>query len=313
MALFDDIKAQLDRQPKAAPVPSYQKMAEKLLKAKAGIIDSKPSSTPAASRRGEQAAVAAASEGALGSRVQGLLASQGLEAQAAQQRAEAGQAQAELSAQRQSSYADLSSGLQKSALQRQAQEEEASSRLLAQKNIQQSQSSAAFQRAADKLASDRKVSEDDIFRTFRQGSQELGQRRDAAALEELAQTLALRDDAYATEIKRVGDLNGLADEGAFRREYARIQNNNNEQLTQMYNDWFIEFNKDKNAFAEKLANIDMDSAMSAMKTIAQAEGEGQMIRGGVKVGQAVYEGRKQSERDAQAEKDRQDRKATLGY
>jgi len=295
MALFDDIKAQLDNQAPAQATPNYQAIATKLLAAKSGKVASGPATAPAASQLGQTAAVAAASD-PLGSKVQGLLGSQALGAQAVQQRAEQDQAQQALSAQRQQSYADLAAGQQKGAMTRQAQEQEATSGLLAQKNINIAQTTAAYQQGLDRLASDRRISENDLFTGFRHGNQELSQRADAAQLESLAQTMALRDEAYVDNLQRVGDLSGLRDDAAFRREYIRVQNDNNEELTNLFNGWAVQFNDNKNGFNEMISGMDVDSAMKNYTTVAQAEGEAQMVKGGIKIGESAYAAKKEGEK-----------------
>jgi len=312
VALFDEIKAKLDTQKAPAATPNYQAMAAKLLAAKSGKAAPASTTAPAASQLGQTAAVAAASEG-IGSKVQGLLASQGLEAKAQAQRAEAAQAQATLNAQRQQSYADLAAGQQKGALQRSSQEDLAGASLISQRNIQNAQTSAAYQQGLAKLASDRKVAQDDLFSSYRQGTRQLAQRQDAADLEQLATTMALSDEAYINQILQVGELNGLRDSANFQREYARLQNNNDEELAQFSAEWFQKYSSDKNQFDVDLANMNGDVAMQVMAQVARAEGQSQMIQGGTKVGTAAYGSYKESQRERRDEQDRQNRIDRVGY
>lgn len=139
-------------------------------------------------------------------------------------------------------------------------------------------SSDAEQRIAN-LLSDKKITEDQIFTQYSQDNRELAFRRDAASLEQMATTLALRDKAYMNEITAIGSERNLKDDIDFQKETTRLIMG--EEVASVLNQ--IGFGEeqlaDQQAFERQMAQLSINDAIALMEAQIKAGQTQQAIQG----------------------------------
>lgn len=109
------------------------------------------------------------------------------------------------------------------ALQQQAQQQQAQISQQAQ-NVQQQQALQAKQEAANFRAQQQQLAQKttDLLQGLQQSNQELEFRKDAAQVEQAAQTMALRNKNYVNNLAQIGEEQRLQDKQAFDREAERV-------------------------------------------------------------------------------------------
>lgn len=286
MSLFDEIQARLRASAPAAPTGSAQDAALAAFQAKTGKAQT-GNAGPKASNVGEQVA-----RGAVGAQaaVQRAQVGQAADAQV-QQRAESQeqveQAKKDLAAQGQA----FTIGQQAQAANAAGQRETAAQVAAVQGGAKEAATTAKmahdFKGAVTQLAADRKVTADDIFETFRQGTQDLAYRKDGLDLEKTAQKMALADTQYVDKIKQIGTMQRLDNELAFKEEATRLA---------MGADWDrlvsqaksnIDLNANDRAFNEQIAGMDSDFALGILTSGMSAANRAMIVKG---VGDAAVQG-----------------------
>lgn len=139
--------------------------------------------------------------------------------------------------------------------------------------------SSAAEQKINALLSEKKVSEDTLFQQFSHDNRELAYRRDAAQLESLAQTLALRDKAYLQTIDAVGREKNLQDEIAFRKESQDLILG--EDLSQVISQlgWTEADLQSQRDFATRMATLDINSAAAILDAQLRSKATTQAISG----------------------------------
>ncbi len=139
-------------------------------------------------------------------------------------------------------------------------------------------SSDAEQRIAN-LLSEKKINEDQIFTQYSQDNRELAFRRDAASLEQMATTLALRDKSYLNEITAIGTERNLKDDIDFQKETTRLIMG--EEVSSVLNQ--IGFGEeqmaDQMAFERRMAQLSINDAIALMEAQIKAGQTQQAIQG----------------------------------
>lgn len=282
MSLFDEIQARLRASQPAAPQGSAQQAALATFQAKTGKAT--VPGGPAASNVGEQVA-------------QGAVAAQGAQQQAqisagadalAQQRAaaveQASQAQKDLAAQDKAFQVGQQAQAANAAGQRQTTGQLAAIQGASREDLTTTKLSAGFKTAVSQLASERKTTADDIFETFRQGTQDLAFRRDSLDLELTAQKMALADKQYVDQLKQVGTLQRLDNDLNFKQESTSLAMGANWDAMQKANGFVVDMNANSRAFEEQLAAMSGPAAMAIMMQDMSAANSQQIGKGALDIG-----------------------------
>jgi hypothetical protein len=214
MALFDEISKRLASSEPAGGPQVGQSQIEDVLRAKKGRAGGPAG--PAASGLAAQAVEQ--QPDALQGRLAGAQLGAAAEAQKSQQRLQ----QRGLEQQAQLGREQLASQAQITHDQLKAGEEQARLRRTAEENMKLDQIQQGATSKLRELTSQRGLALDEMFSQFRQSSQELEFRKDAAELEQLGFTLAMSDRSYLDELNRVGRERQLANDLRFREELANL-------------------------------------------------------------------------------------------
>jgi hypothetical protein len=160
-------------------------------------------------------------------------------------------------------------------------------------------------KAAD-LASEVGNAQDDLFAQFRQGTQELAFRKDAAQLEQTAQQLALKDKGYVDELERVGTLRRLDDSDNWRNEMQRLTLGDKLSSTLDSIKFKIDLNADQRTFDEQMSRMNADVASAVLLSKLQGANAQQTIQGATglaKVGATAYNAKSSESDESQPESD----------
>lgn len=160
-----------------------------------------------------------------------------------------------------------------------SQQSQAFQRLDTQEEMKREAVTMQAEQAVANLLSNRKLSENDIFASFRQDERELEFRRDQAALEQMGTMMALRDRAYIDELDRIGRQRRLDDEQAFTKESARLALGDQLALYLDKLGWAEADLVDNLRFAEKLAQMDINQAWAMMKMATDANNAAMIASG----------------------------------
>ncbi len=289
MALYDDIQARLRTSKAKAPIEDDQAAVTAALAAKSGRA---ADTGPRASSIGQNVAQAANAGAAASNDLAAKAAAEGLATKAAGVAGEASAGAERLASQaRQVQSAIAAKGVQGGA-NRQAAATNFGITQGAESAAATADMTSKFNRATADMAADRGVTEADLFQSFKQGNAELAQRKDAAQLEQLAQTMALSDRAYVDNLNRIGATRRLEDEINYNKETAGLMIDKSlEQLAGNLGFKSVMDQSDRE-FAEMMASIDADTALSILAKQTQSANT-QMIAQGIftaasKGGDAYY-------------------------
>ncbi len=160
------------------------------------------------------------------------------------------------------------------------------SQLLSDEELTTQKIQSTMQQSVQKMLSDKKINEDQIFSQYKQDNKELAFRRDAAELEQLGTTLALRDKDYMREINAIGQERDLQDDISFQREANRLVFGNKLNTLVEQIGWSEADASDERAFVEKLAQMDIDQAIAIADYAARSESIKSLISGATTIGTA---------------------------
>lgn len=272
MALFDEIKKRLGSQqttPTSAEMGGGQAETQRVLAGKSG--KARAAGVPAASTVEEQAAVNAGRTALAQQAAKGALAAEQVGQQTSALATEAALGRERLGAQQRMAEAELATRGAMAAGARGAAAEQFAAQQTAQAAMAQEKLAAAMTQATANLASERGVTEADLFESFRQGNADLAQRKDAADLEQLLFAKALSDKAYIQNLIQVGQMNRLQNDADFARESQRLILGDALEGLLTQQDWQAAYNGDERAWQEKVGSMDNELAIQiAMSKIAQA-------------------------------------------
>lgn len=138
-------------------------------------------------------------------------------------------------------------------------------KLAADSQMQQEGIVSRAEQAIANLVSSRKIEENNLFQQFSQEERELEFRRDAAAIEQMATMMALRDRSYVDEITRIGKLRNLSNELEYAKETARLVLGDETSTYLSKLNWGEQDLIDSLRFEEKLSQLSIDQAWSILK------------------------------------------------
>jgi hypothetical protein len=283
MALFDEIQKRLRKGaavPSASAAVGEQAETQRVLASKGGKAQ-----TGDAPRASAVAAQAAAGQGRAAADQQqgaGNLAATQLDEAASAQQSSAALASERLAAAGRMATDELSTRGAVAAGNRQTTSDLAASQRSAREEETRNSLKFAADETLKRLAADRKVSERDIFKSFKQGKAELAMSKDAAELEQLLFVRALQDKEYMREIQTTGALNRLQDDGAFKAEAMRLAlgNQTTDLLTQL--GWQEAFNADQREWEDAMSKLDVDAALAIASAKASSDAQTNYVQAGVK-------------------------------
>lgn len=278
--LFDALQQKLgqDSQP-ATLTGDNQTQIQQGLAAKTGKATTPGTGAPAASSVGQQTAQTAgqtqldqtAQQGAqVGAQVGQAAQNEALRAKTAQTALKASVAQ-----QKQSLATQNAAGLATTTQQGQLQEQQ----LQSDEQIKTTQLNAAADQKARELASNMSVSLDNIWRDFKQGEQDLAYRKDASQIEQVGFVLAMRDQSYVDELKRVGQERSLDDKISYQDEMTRVVLGDKMDMAIQQLGFKADLNADQRAWDIKLGQMNIDAAITIMNSEIQQQQQQQMISG----------------------------------
>lgn len=288
MALYDLISKQLDVT-SAAPVATgqYTESATRTAKAASGkAVGPQPAGTPALAERaiGVAQREASKSQQMVGKTQQVQLGAE-KEAIATQ----AGQAKTRLKVEGETAQKSMAADEVSAAMARQQELALSKDKMTAQEMMQIREVNNKFAQEVKKSTLDRGLAEDDIFKEFKQSTQELEYRRDAASLEQHAFNLFMRDQDYLSELDRIAKTRDLRSQDKMSEEMTRLILG--EDLASALDE--MGFKKDYNAmqreFNYKLKRLSTDQALDVLSAEARSKSRMMVIEGATKVSQAGAE------------------------
>ena len=170
--------------------------------------------------------------------------------------------------------------------QRNAAAESAQRRLTAGADAQTLELNNKYANAVQTLASERGISENEIFQNFQQETAKLGLEKSAAMLEQLGHTLAMSDQRYVDTLKQIGAENNLIDDIAFKREANTLAFQKDLEILSQQFDMERLINADERTFQREMAQLDINTALSMAAQAAREASATQMINGTVNMGTA---------------------------
>ncbi len=276
--LFDSLKRKLsgDGEDPTVLAPQQATIAD-TLRAKTGKATS--AGTPGASNLGEQAATTTATtqlaQGSLAGRLAGLSVQQAAEGQAQQ-------------AQTAANVEAANTRMQEQGLATQRQAATSQTTATEQGGVQAAQLGetmkvTALNAAADqelrKLAADKQLNVDNIWRDFKTSEQELQYRKDAAQLEQTGFVLAMRDKAYVDELNRIGTERDLTDKMNYKDEMERVVLGDEMDKLMSDMDFKRSFNANQREWDTKLAGMSYDAALQIAQAAIAQDSKNQMFSG----------------------------------
>lgn len=290
MALLDILKGtQKSRQPAAntaAAQPTaaeLQALASTKQTGKAGI----GGSAPTTSNIGGQVA---ASTVAAGNEAQNFAAEQqtaNLVTAANQQQQSLDAAQAAQTLGKQNAITDIQTNNSMANAARGAKEEMATKEVNQKVDLATQEMTSKYANAVADLASQRDIAENDIFQNYQESIAELGLDKAAANLEQTAHVLAMSDQKYVDELKRVGTELRLQDELAFKREASSLAMQKNLEILEESFDMERLINADRREFQRAMANIDINTALQLADQAAKEASATNIIQGVTGVAQGA--------------------------
>lgn len=284
MALIDDIKARL------AEVKTQQQQAPdsaqtaQLLRTKAtGKAGS--AGGPKASNIAEQAEVQQGQQQLQEIGLQGQLQAEQL---GQQQQAVTLQREQQDAAAR-TTRSDITQQQVLSAERREAQTQQFNARLSSEENTRMAQMSSRANQTMNQLASQRRVAEDDIFESFRQGNESIYAREDAAELQQLSFMMELQNRQHIDTIVEVGNTQQLQDDANFREEVTKLQFENDLEMLRENQEWQAAYNADVREWSEAMNSMSFDSALQISRNQIDSENTVAVASGAAKAGGAVVD------------------------
>lgn len=294
MALLDAIRKRLSASSGAPAVNAEEEQAgiQKVLAARTGKARG-TAGAPAASAIGAQTAALQAEATGRELDLAGQQAAAQLGIAETQQAAEAKLARQQTQTQLEQGMKDIASMKSEAAAGRQAGREMFDTQAASRSRQAAAGAQAAASEAVAKLATDRGITEDDIWSAFQQGNQDLALRKDSAQLEQLAFTMALADKAYIEELQQIGQLRRLEDKVAFDKEVNSMILDENTKAMIKDLDWQRLDRADAREWEEVMSKINVDAALAIATSKVQSataghyvSGAGQLAQAGIKSSQS---------------------------
>lgn len=282
MALLDELKRRIGIA-KPQPPQDAQATLQTLYQAKTG---KEAAAAPVASSVGQDVAKEQLATQQAQQQQQANLQTLGLEQAASAQASQLDQLRARLAAEKKLAEQQMAA---KGAMARSALtggEARASAQLAGQEENKINAVNAAYKNKLTDLATNRRLSVDDIFSQFQQSNQELELRKDNAQLEQLGFQAALANKSYLQEIDAIARQRGLENDLSFKKEYARLKSG--EQMDSLIRQlgWKGIADADDRAFQEQLARMSVDQAIS-LANAQMAQSNKQAIASGIIKGAGV--------------------------
>ncbi len=275
--LFDSLQKKLNGDDEENTLAPEQGSLAAALTAKGGKAGA--ATGPAASTVGESTATAAGTSALDQGRQTGQLMGAQVGAQAGAEAAAAKTAAAgSAAAQREQAQtlATQAAGAQATVTQG---EQQATSQINAKESLNVDQINAKADDTIRQLAADKSMSVDNIWREFTASSQDLAFRKDAAKIEEIGFTMAMRDKAYVDELNRIGAERQLTDKLNFQDESNRIQMGDALDQTMGQIQFKEALNADQRAWDIKLAQMSDEAAVMLAQAAISDAGKNQEISG----------------------------------
>lgn len=165
--------------------------------------------------------------------------------------------------------------------QRAAQEQMAAKELKARDVNNTKQLNNAYANALADLASQRNITEQNLFEYARQERDKLGLEKSNAFLEQVAHAMALADRKYVDTLVRLGEENNLRDELNFKKEAMKTAFGNDFDILSQQLDMQALMNADARESKQLLAKMDINAAIQLAEQAAKEEAYKNIITGGV--------------------------------
>jgi hypothetical protein len=258
--LFDALKNSLNAQQAPAPVESEQQQIQKVLAAKSGKAAG-TGGAPKASNLGEAQAINITQAQSAQVGQQAATAAVGVQTDAANLATQDRVFQAGQQAQARSAADEIATRTAGTTEAIAAREQNATAQRQSQELMRTDAINSAASQKLKQMATDKRISVDDIFAEFKASNKELEFRKDAAELEQVGFLLAMQDKAYVDTLEMIGKEQNLRDELSFREEMYRVTFGNElNDLTDKLN-FQTKYNADQRAFEMELAKIDINAAL----------------------------------------------------
>jgi hypothetical protein len=281
MPLYDEIQARLRKQATDlnSMAPAVGTQAALTDAARAGTGRATGSGAPRASNVGEQTQAAAGVAQASQVAARLAAASDRLSQQQQTTKDAAAAGTTKLAAGQAAFDASQTAGANARATTRQAATDSLGASLAGQEARGTKAATQGFQTKTADMTAEAGNAADDLFAQFRQGTQELAFRKDAAQLEQSAQQLALRDRAYVDQLVQIGTLRRLEDENAWRGELQRLTLGDKLASAIASVGFKVDLNADQRAFNEQMAGMDMDTALMVLNSELQGKNAATIMTG----------------------------------
>lgn len=292
MSLLDEIKKRLAA-PAAGPMPgaaaAEQAGIQEMLRARSG--KAAPSQAPTASAVAAETAAAAGATGLRELNLAGQQAAARLGATEEQQTAQTALAKQQLQTATEQGTKDIATLRSEAAAGRQTTRQLFDVQQTSKTRQTVNEIQAAADKALANLASERKITSDDLWASFQQGNQDLAFRKDSAQLEQMAFTMALADKKYIQELEQIGALRRLENESNFRKELEGLVLDEQTKALITGQDWERLNQADIRAWEEAMANINIDAALAIATSKTKTATAGHYVEGGGQLAKAAAGGK----------------------
>lgn len=288
MSIADEIRKRLKADAPQGEAPVGNTVAQTLATKATGRVQ--PSAgTPAASSVVERAAQADAAASASAQQQKIGNAVNELANKEAAQNSAIATGRDKLAASERMAASGLAADAEMADARRSALEQESSIKLDARERMAVDELASKYNNSLNALAAERRVAVADIFETFRQESDELVFRKDAAQLEQLAFEMSMANKAYVDELIRVGKLRGLQDEVAFKKEMTALMLG--DQMAALLDDMNFKsiMAADQREFEKEIANMDIAHALAIADAEVKASTTSAIITGVGTLGQSYIQ------------------------
>lgn len=282
-SLMDIIKSKRPAQPAPQSAQAMRTMGTTAMTGKEGGPQTGPAMSNIAAQQAAQAGQAAASQQQLGQTMamQQLGAAEKTQ-QEQQQLAQDAQQRQFLQQQQQLTTQQLV------ADQRRAVEADmATEALTAAERNQSKQLQSGYDNALKDLATQRGISEQEIFQWAKQNRQQLGAEKYRSFLEQTAHAMAMADQQYVDTLRREGQIRNLQDQIAFKKEATQLAFGQNYQiLGQQFNMQRL-MGMDARQFRTEMAKMDMNTALALAEQASKEAAYKNMLMGATNIATGI--------------------------
>lgn len=193
-------------------------------------------------------------------------------------------AQSQQAAGMQRAQRDIAARQTMSDAQRAAQEQMAMKEMNARETTQMKQMSNAYAESLANLASERGIVEQDIFAEAARMRDQLDFEKYQAFLDQAGHVLAMTNQEYLDNLRRVGQEQRLRDQLAFRKEATQIAFGQDFQFLNQQFDQQRLLNSDRRDFERMMSEMDMNTAILMAEQAAKEQAYKNMIMGATSIG-----------------------------